>query len=76
MENILQIAYEVKLPLADMDLIKEYLDHNEWGIAFELLCSAIEQENIKINDNQYKIICKLGNKMGFDEELWSSIKVI
>ncbi len=73
--RILDIAQQLKLPQNDIDSITEYLEHNEWGISFEVLCSAIEAEGIVISRDDYKEIEAMGLSMGMDNELWCSILI-
>ncbi len=65
-----------QIPNKDKQDIVELLDNNEWGIAFEVLCSTIEQENIIINKEQYKAIEEIGMVMKMDNTLWMRIKHI
>lgn len=67
MDIILHIAEDIKLPLEDKEEIQEYLDYNEWGIAFEILCSAIEQHKINISQKQKEEIARIENEMGIGE---------
>lgn len=73
--QILVIAKIIKIPVKDIDAITEYLDHVEWGIAFETLCSAIEQDKIEISANEYVLIKEIGEYMNMDERLWEVFKV-
>jgi len=68
--EILEIAKRVKLPSSDIDAIIEYLEHNEWGIAFEVLCSAIENDQLPISSDEYIQIRRIGESMGMDSNLW------
>jgi hypothetical protein len=60
------------VPQAEKDRIEEYLEHNEWGIAFETLCSVIEMNRLDISSYLYEQIAKLGTQMGIDPILWTS----
>lgn len=73
MREILLLAREIGLPDNDIKDISEYIDHNEWGLAFEVLCSSIHQYGFKVSDNQYQKICDLGEKMEMDDDLWKGI---
>jgi len=75
MQKTFYIAKELCLPSKDINDIKEYLQHNEWGIAFEILCCAVEQENIAVNKAQYKEIVSIGKSMKMDSELWERIRI-
>lgn len=73
MKEILLLAREIGLPNNDIKEIAEYIDHNEWGLAFEALCGSIHQYGFKLSDNQYQKLCDLGEKMEMDNELWQNI---
>lgn len=62
------------ISLDDINEIIEFLDHDEWGVAFEILCTVIEQENIIITIYQYQEIEDIGNKMNMECNLWNEIK--
>lgn len=72
-DNILAIALKNKLPSNDIKLIHEYLEYNEWGIAFEVLCSAIESDKINISLADFEEIKAIGKRMNIDEGLWINI---
>lgn len=76
MEIILEIAKNLKLPEDDIASIEEYIENNEWGLAFELLCIAIEQENIPVSKGVFRKIEKVGSKMELDNYLWNDLRVI
>lgn len=63
-------------PHKDKRDVLEFLVHNELGVAFEVICSVIEQENLSINNEQYKEIEKIGHYMEMDEELWTVLKYV
>lgn len=52
----------------------EYLEHNELGLAFEVLCVSIEKDKIKISQKDYEIINTLGIQMEMDNNLWINLK--
>lgn len=62
------------IPNKDTHDILEFLEHGEWGVAFEVLCSVIEQENLSINAAQYNEIIDIGHDMDMDDTLWVRIK--
>ncbi len=73
MKEIILLAHEIELPGNDIKDIDEYIAHNEWGLAFEVLCSSILQYGFKVSDDQYQMICALGEKMEMDNDLWQNI---
>lgn len=74
-KKILVVAIKLKLPTKDIDTITEYLEHGEWGIAFEVLCSAIEYDKILISHDEYVQIKAIGEYMGMDKELWEVFEI-
>ena len=72
-DNILTIALKNRLPSSDIESISEYLEHNEWGIAFEVLCSAIDNDKINITLGDFEEIKLIGKSMKMDEGLWINI---
>lgn len=75
MNKILEIANRLKLSEKDIESIIEYLDNNEYGIAFETLCSAIESDNIRVLISDYNNIKKIGEYMKMDKQLWECFRV-
>lgn len=61
------------LPLKDEKDILEFIEHEEWGIALEIICSVIEQDNIVIDKDIFSKIERAGIHMGMDKLLWEEI---
>ena len=73
MKEMLLLAREIGLSDNDIRDIDEYIDHNEQGLAFEVLCSFIQQYGLKVSDSQYQTICTLGENMEMDNDIWQNI---
>ena len=73
MKELLLLPREIGLPDNDIKDIDEYIDHNEQGLAFEVLCSSIQQYGLKVSDDQYQMICALGENMEMDNDIWQNI---
>lgn len=73
MKEILLLAREIGLPSNDIRDIDEYINHNEWGLAFEVLCSSVQQYGLRVSDDQYQKLCELGEKMEMGNDLWQNI---
>jgi len=71
--KILELVKKLCITVDDKEEIIDYINYNEYGIAFEVLCSIIEQENITVSCDDFKIIEKLGMTMNFDRRLWNKI---
>ncbi|TKI54550.1 MafI family immunity protein [Brevibacillus antibioticus] len=73
-QNIIRIVKETSgMPKKDMDIIFELLDHNEWGVALEHLCSTIIEERIIIQNDVFEAIKKIGELMEMDPNNWSQL---
>lgn len=72
--KIIEITNNLNLAKKDKQDIDEYLDHNELGLAFEVLCVSIERYKIKISQKNYEMINTLGIQMEMDNNLWFSLK--
>lgn len=72
--KILGITNNLNIAIKDKNDINEYLDHNELGLAFEVLCASIERGKIKISQKDYEIINTLGIHMEMDNNLWINLK--
>lgn len=73
MKEMLLLAREIGLSDNDIRDIDEYINHNERGLAFEVLCSSIQQYGLEVSDDQYQTICTLGENMEMDNDLWQNI---
>ena len=72
MKELLLLSREIGLPDNDIKDIDEYIDHNEQGLAFEVLCSSIQQYGLNVSDDQYQMICALGENMEMDNDIWQN----
>ncbi len=55
-----------EIPQKDRDTIIEYLDHREWGVAFEILYSTLEQENIPVGETLCNELLEIGHRMNLE----------
>jgi hypothetical protein len=53
-----------EIPPKERDELIEFLDHNEWGVAYELLSSVIEQEEIVIDQRTRLLMDEARKVMG------------
>jgi len=73
MLNLLQILNDF-ISKESKDELKECINHNESGIAFEDICSIILLYKIPIKQDTYKKIVDLGKRMNFAETCWIQLK--
>jgi hypothetical protein len=74
--NLKKISEQLKseLPEETYYSIMEYVDHNECGIAFELLCDEIFEYSVAISLKQFEILCELSEQMGFEKGYMDDLK--
>jgi hypothetical protein len=56
-------------------LFFEYLEHNELGLAYELLCEKLAQERVKIAPDVYELLRSMGLRMELSPSTWEVISV-
>lgn len=69
--KILEITNNLNIAIKDID---EYLDQNELGLVFQVLCVSIERDRIKISQKDYEIINTLGIQMDNNLWIWINLK--
>lgn len=75
LKNILKeiVNNITNFPPKDEKDIREFIEHEEWGIALETICSVIEQEDILIEKDIFRKIEEAGIHMEMDKTLWEEI---
>jgi hypothetical protein len=54
--------------------IREFIEHREYGEAYELLCHLIASENQRIPPNIFKMIVELGQQMELPNDVWEKLE--
>jgi len=57
-----------------VEQIKEFIEHGEYGEAYELLCHVVASAKQQIPADVYEIIMELGRQMELPNEIWEKIK--
>lgn len=73
--DILELAQKYKFCENDVNEIIEYLEHDEWGLAYEILCCVLQENKIKVVKDDLNKIKQIGIKMGMDADYWRDISV-
>jgi len=60
-------------PQKDKKNVDDLIEHNEWGVALEIICSVILQEKIMVSKRVYDEIINVGNEMKMEPCLWKGI---
>ena len=62
---------------AQVRQINELIDeHAEYGVAYDLLCYLILNEELKISPDIYERIVELGKQMKMEEDSWLPLAVL
>lgn len=62
------------LPESDIENAIEMVEHNEFGIGFEIICEQLFEYGVKISPDIYQKIVELGQKMEMPSERWNFLK--
>lgn len=67
---------EVKseLPPNETILIAEFIDHNEYGLAYETLCTQIYEYDIHISSEFFGKVFSLGKLLEIEPFIWMPLK--
>jgi len=49
-----------------LEIALDYIDHNEWGLAFETLCDYLVEYNVSLSAEEYGEMIKLAKDMGLN----------
>ena len=58
------------LPQNDIENALEMIEHNEFGIGFEIICEQLFEHDAKIPPDIYKKIAAIGRSMKLAETKW------
>ena len=60
-----------RLPAQDILTAEELLEHGEWGLAFDVLCTQAYEYEIEISQELYSTASQLADAMQLDPNEWS-----
>lgn len=71
-----QLFYEVKSKLQprDAENVEEFIDHNEFGLAFETLCCQLYEYEIPISKDFYEKVVIYGESIEINSSEWLPLK--
>lgn len=70
--NILE-SFNKSLPF-DISTIRSLAIHNEWGEAFDILCTQLYEYDVKVSLEQYTKLKLVGESMSMDNSLWNDLE--
>ena len=56
-------------PYSEIGEVKEFLDHGEFGVAFETLLAILTEERRKISEPEAKLLREIAKALAFDEQM-------
>lgn len=62
------------LPQSHINEAREYLDYNQWGLCFKITIIQMDELDIKINAQFYKLIEKIAIRMELVESDYADMK--
>jgi hypothetical protein len=57
-----------------LEIIRDYLQHGEAGVAFEHLLYMLTELDLVLPADVYALIEQAGNQMGYPSSIWTGIK--
>ncbi|GAA8963940.1 hypothetical protein HpSP79_02540 [Helicobacter pylori] len=57
-----------RLPNDMVDFALDYINYNEFGLAFETLCDYIDEFNIQITQYEYKIFLDIARIINYEDQ--------
>ena len=68
-------AVEDKLPARDIEFARELVEHREWGLALETVCTQLHEFDVAIPRSSYSLVRSAGQQMDMDSRVWESLNV-
>lgn len=59
---------------SEVEEVRHFVEHGEYGVALETLCAIIEEEGKEISPQLYNHIHELGKRMEMAPEIWESLE--
>lgn len=69
------IHLEDRLPVLDVEVTWDYLDHNEPELALDQICYRLDEDDIAIPQWVYDKLAAAGQTMRMKDDLWRDLRV-
>jgi hypothetical protein len=74
--DLLISSAEELLPAENIANAREFLKHNEWGEAYDLICTQLFEFSIPISQALYLSISEIGQAMMLPESEWTYLETL
>jgi hypothetical protein len=61
--SLIEKAAALGLPAADLDTVKEFYEHHEWGLTLDTIATQLHEQRIAIGQEIYDQLRELAGKM-------------
>jgi len=72
--KLIEVAKILALKENDLRNAKDYLLHNEFGLCFETIITQMYEDDIKIDNEIYKSISKIGESINLVQDSYCFMK--
>lgn len=73
-EKLDQLIHDYPLPTVDLMKLELYLEHDEWGLVFEELCTICQEEGMVLTVADWECLSGLGTYFEEDKTMWERIR--
>ncbi len=73
--HLARLVDELEPLLSAEPMIRHFIEHREYGLCFEFLCEALQEQRVSVLPAQMRAIAQLGREMEFEPETWADIAV-
>jgi hypothetical protein len=63
-----------RLPDADVSHVRSMVEHREWGIGLEDLCTQLHEHSVQVNSSELAWIQALTSEMDLPPETWDFLE--
>jgi predicted HAD superfamily phosphohydrolase len=71
----LVLIYEKRLPVNDVDSIKELVGVGEYAVAFENFCTQLYEYDVAVAQSDRSRLEIIGKEMRLEDSLWTDLEV-
>ncbi len=66
--------FATNLPSRNIVDARELLEHDEWGEAFDLICTQLDEYDLSVSQEQFDLIDQTGRMMEINPSEWKHLR--